>query len=188
MMHAAVSVGLLIENVEKTSIHGTSYLFRMKKKKFITDNHSLQAIAEYKNEKDLGLYDDTFYNIYRLKIENIKLWVHYQIAKCKENKIKIIAYGAAAKGMTMLNYFNVSDITYIIDDAIMKHNKYTPGTNIPVLPIDTIKNENGSLCVLVLAWNFIDEIINRLKDIIHNTKINDIFIMQVFPRQEFFKL
>lgn len=188
MMKAAESVGLVITNVEKTPIHGTSYLFTMKKASSKFPHHSLQTIGEFEKEKALGLYEDEFYHLYREKIEDRKESVHYHIKACKHNNIKIIAYGAAAKGMTMLNYFDISEISYIIDDAKMKHNKYTPGTNIPVLPVDTIKDEKGSICVLVLAWNFIDEIVNRLKSVTTGTDIEKLYIMKVFPSQDFFSL
>jgi len=179
MMKAADISGLSIVRVEKKRIHGTSYLFTMRKQSDHWSTHSPDVIERMKEE----IYTDEFYECYREKIVNIKRWVINTIKECR---FKMIAYGAAAKGMTMLNYFNINCIEYIIDDAEMKHWKYTPGTNIQVKPVDCIADE-GDICIMVLAWNFIDEITAKIKKVRAASK-SKTYIMKVFPQQLYIKL
>jgi len=185
MMKAAELSNLVIINITKEQIHGTSYLFQMKKKNKTFSEHSSQAIEEYNKEKDIGLYSDYFYDIYRDIIKNIKEWIQDKMTECKNFNKKVIAYGAAAKGMTMLNYFNIKNIKYIVDDATMKHNLYTPGTNIKIYPVSKLSEDNDDLCILVLAWNFIDEIVKKIKQ---QRGFKNTYIIKVFPTQEFFMI
>lgn len=183
MMEAAERVGLGIVDISKKDIHGTSYLFKMMR----GVPHSQQALGEFDKEREAGLYEDAFYEGYREKIEGIKHWVEEKMAWCKDNGVRVVAYGAAAKGMTMLNYFRIKDISYIVDDATMKHNKYTPGTNIRVLPVEDLAEEDEPICVLVLAWNFLGEIMKKVWTLRPPLQ-KKTYIMQVFPQQDLFKL
>lgn len=183
MMEAADKVGLGIVDISKKDIHGTSYLFKMMR----GVPHSERALCEYDKEREAGLYEDAFYEGYREKIEGIKQWVEGKMAWCKENGVRVVAYGAAAKGMTMLNYFRIKGISYIVDDATMKHYKYTPGTNIQVRPVEALAEEEDPICVLVLAWNFLGEIMKKvwkMRPPVHHKT----YIMQVFPQQDMFRL
>lgn len=176
MMKAASSCGLSIVDVSKQPIHGTSYLFQMR----IGSEHS-QAVYEMMNaEKSIGLYSDVFYEAYKNRVEDIKQWVGTTLKGFVDKNITVIGYGAAAKGMTLLNYFDIQNVEYIIDDATMKHNKYTPGKNILILPPSKLALDERPLAVFVFAWNFIDEITNKIKSY-RNDKPT--FIIQSFPFQ-----
>ena len=74
----------------------------------------------------------------------------------------IIGYGAAAKGMTLLNYSKIK-LDYIIDDNPLKQGKYTPGSNIPIVSSDILKDIKNGILFIPLAWNFYDEIRERIK-------------------------
>lgn len=76
----------------------------------------------------------------------------------------IIGYGASARSSTLLNFcgINQSHLNCIADQNPIKHNKYTAGTNIPIVPTDIALSRNPEV-ILLLAWNFKDEIINILK-------------------------
>ena len=77
--------------------------------------------------------------------------------KLKNQNKKIIGYGAPAKATTALNFFGIADeIEFIVEDNKLKHNKFIPGVNIPIKNKSKIKNKNNVL--LVLAWNFYDDI------------------------------
>ena len=87
-------------------------------------------------------------------LENIKF--------IKDKNYKIIGYGSPAKATTALNFFGVSkEIDYIIEDNKLKQGKYLPGVNIPITN-NKIVSENSFL--LVLAWNFYNEIKKKNKD------------------------
>lgn len=83
-----------------------------------------------------------------------------------ENKGKIVAYGASARSSTLLNFCGIdsSHISVIIDKNPLKEGLYTAGSNIPIVSYDIgLENIINSDVVLLLAWNFKDEIINDLR-------------------------
>jgi SAM-dependent methyltransferase len=90
----------------------------------------------------------------------------------------IIAYGAPAKATTLFYYFNIDNnkyhrddayFPYTIDDNKLKQNTVSPGKYIPIKSINwleqDIKNENSPEYILILAWNFKNEIIKKCKEI-----------------------
>ena len=91
------------------------------------------------------------------------------ILELKKKNKNIIAYGSPAKATTALNYFNISkEIDFIIEDNKLKHGKFVPGVKIPIIAKEDLNKKYS--CVLVLAWNFFEEIRKK------NKKISDNFI------------
>jgi len=81
-------------------------------------------------------------------------------------KGSVIGYGASARSSTMLNYSGLKSdvIDCIIDKNPLKHNRYTPGTNIPIISFkEGEKLFDKCACILLLAWNFEKEIIEELR-------------------------
>jgi len=76
-----------------------------------------------------------------------------------EGKI-VVGYGAPAKGNTLLTFLEIGpdDIAYIADKSPLKQGRYTPGMHIPVVDPEILLDEQPDY-VLLLAWNFADEII-----------------------------
>ena len=63
-----------------------------------------------------------------------------------KNIQKILGYGAPAKATTALNYFNIkNEIEYIIEDNSLKHGKFIPGVNIPIVSKENIQNKNPNI-------------------------------------------
>ena len=82
-------------------------------------------------------------------------------------KGNVIAYGASARSSTMLNYAGLKSdvIDYVIDKNPLKHNRFTPGTDIPIISFeDGIKLFDKCSCILLLAWNFEKEITEELRE------------------------
>ena len=148
-------------DVNKTDTHGGSLRVFVQKKggKYRVEPSVEEAIIE-ENEK---------------KIHDIKTLINFQ-EKISENKTKllklledlktkgkrIVAYGAPAKGNTLLNYFKVGTdfIDYVVDDSVWKQGLYTPGMHIPVKASSALK-EIPPDYILILAWNFADSIIKK---------------------------
>jgi len=74
----------------------------------------------------------------------------------------LAAYGAPAKGNTFLNYCGIdtSLVSFTVDRNPLKVGTFTPGMHLPVLPVDTLLERQPD-CVLILAWNFADEIVRQ---------------------------
>ena len=81
----------------------------------------------------------------------------------KNEKKKIVCYGAAAKGNTLLNYCNIGldHINYVVDRSSYKQGMYLPGTHIPIKSIDEIKKTKPDY-VLILPWNLQKEISEQI--------------------------
>lgn len=100
-------------------------------------------------------------------IENVKKIrhdLHKFITEQKAEGKKIIGFGAAAKGTMLLNICNLTDklIDYVADGTPYKQGKFIPGVKIPVLPENEI-DKNPPDIILILAWNWKDEIMRKLK-------------------------
>ena len=73
----------------------------------------------------------------------------------------VIGYGAAAKGMTVLNAVNIK-IDFIVDDSPLKIGRFSPGLHIPIIGIDKVQEFHQPLTVILTAWNFEREIRSRM--------------------------
>lgn len=170
--------GLNLIDVIKSPLHGTSYIFVISKdleRKSNIDN--LIAMEEV-----AGLYKSSTYENYRTQTENNKLRLKETIDILLAQGYKFIGYGAAAKGNTFLNYMNLdTNPYYIIDDNPLKHNLYTPGTQVQITSIDVLDTfgSNEKILFLPLAWNFFNEIRGKIKSKRNNE--NDLFLMY-FPK------
>jgi len=167
---------LCLVDVIKTPIHGNSYIFVIKKKQ---DNW-YRVDNLLKLEAASGLYDFNTYHKYANNVFKIKGDL-IGVTQMYGNR-RFIGYGAAAKGMTALNYFGLK-LDYIIDDNELKQGLYTPGGNIPIYGIDKLKQENNDPVIIIpLAWNFYDEIKKRIMQV-RSVDARDLYI-KYFPKVE----
>ena len=104
------------------------------------------------------------------------------IDNLKREGYKVIGYGAAAKGNTLLNYID-TPLDLIIDDSPLKQNLYAPGTNSPIKSIDALKefSKETKIVFMPLAWNFFTEISQRIKSV--RNESHDKFL-KYFPNVE----
>ena len=148
-------LGLKIFNVEEIDTHGGSIRVYVSQEKEIRISKNVQDFL--KNEESFGLKKISTYIDFGKKIENLKKQVLKNLKSIKETYPSIIGYGAPAKASTALNYFNIKDqIDFIVEDNQLKHEKFIPGVKIPIVSKEKIKNNDA--VILVLAWNFFDEI------------------------------
>ena len=167
---------LNLVTVFKTPIHGNSYVFVFSKtesRKYYIENlinmeSKLLKLTTYRNWENTVLA-----NMQILK--NI-------IQTYKDKGYKLVGYGAAAKGNTLLNFTNLK-LDMIIDDSPLKQGLFTPGTCIPVVSIDELDNfsKKDKILFMPLAWNFFFEISHKIKDKRNNK--NDVFV-KYFPKVE----
>ena len=156
-----------IFKAEKINTHGGSLRIYIKKNKNIKIQKSVKDLIN--EEEKFGIKNFKTYQNFGDKINKIRLNVIKNIKKLKHDKKKIVGYGAPAKATTALNYFNISkEINYIIEDNKLKHGKFVPGVKIPIFSKKKLKDPNNA--ILVLAWNFFEEIKNN------NSKLSKNFI------------
>ena len=174
MQYLAKLCGCTLVNVYKTPIHGTSYVFELKKG--IHTDIKLPLLDE---ENRRGLYNETIYQRFKESASLTKSIASSLITTYKSNNYRIIGYGAAAKGNVFLNYLSDSSPhsnilpECIIDESSLKLNKYTPCTHIPIKSINTLNSLNNTkLCIIVTAWNFISEIEKKIVSHIEKSNLH----------------
>ena len=84
------------------------------------------------------------------------------VAESRAAGRRIAAYGAAAKGATMLNYAGLTsrDIDFVVDRNTYKHGRFMPGAHVPILPVEALLDRQPD-DTLLLTWNFADEILEQ---------------------------
>ena len=144
-----------IVKAEKINTHGGSLRVFIKKDKNSKIDKSVKILLDEENK--FGLTKFSTYKEFAEKVYTIKKNVKNNIQKLKSNGKKIIGYGSPAKATTSLNFFGVSkEIDFIVEDNKLKHGKFIPGVNIPIVSKEKITDKNNT--IIVLAWNFFDDI------------------------------
>jgi 2-polyprenyl-3-methyl-5-hydroxy-6-metoxy-1,4-benzoquinol methylase len=171
MATLAKQSGMFLQDVFKTNIHGTSYVFVLTNDssqdntKMLIDNEAKQTPQVVKQFTDTA----------------IRVVTELKDELNRYNDCLRVGYGAAAKGNTLLNFGEI-DLDYIVDDNPLKQELYTPGRQIKIVSLDElIKLAHGKSIVWVpLSWNFFDEIRNRIKNKYHEPTV----FIKYFPTMQ----
>lgn len=117
-----------------------------------------------KKEKSQGFDRLARYQEIKKSIEKLRQQLVDTIKQLKKQGNRIAAYGAAAKGMVLLNYFKIGKyLDFIADKSEAKQGLYTPGTHLPVYPPPKIFADRPDY-VLILPWNIADEVMDYLSE------------------------
>ena len=145
---------LKIFRVEKIDTHGGSIRVYISQDKNILLDKSVENLL--KVEEEFGLKNISTYLEFGKKIEILKNNFSKNFENLKNKKI--IFYGSPAKATTKLNFFNIEKKKYkTIEDNGLKVGKYIPNVDVEICSKESIKSSEFD-CVVVLAWNFFDEI------------------------------
>jgi SAM-dependent methyltransferase len=111
-------------------------------------------------EKKAGLGEIATYRDFAARTLKIKRDLHQTLAGFARNGETVAGYGAPAKGNTLLGFLDIGPelLPYIVDRSPLKQGLYTPGTHIPVVEPERLLADQPNY-VLLLAWNFVDEIV-----------------------------
>lgn len=173
-------VALYLVDVIKCPLHGTSYIFVISKNpKFARPSNIQNLIAM---ERKAGLLTDETYIEYAEKCEKITKELRELVERYQSLEVgfNVVGYGAAAKGMTLLNYSGIRP-DFIVDDNELKQGRFTPGSSVPIKSSDALNDLESATLFIPLAWNFFDEIYNKIKRT-HSNKY-DLFL-KYFPKVE----
>lgn len=150
--------GLKIFDVEQIKTHGGSlrvYLCHESSKRKV--NIRVKQFLE--KEKKYGLFKISTYGKFQKKVKKIQTNLYNFLLKMKKNKKVVVAYGAAAKGNTLLNSIGISKelIKFVCDDAKSKQGKYMPGSLIPIVNKKKLSILKPDI-ILILPWNISKEV------------------------------
>jgi hypothetical protein len=155
--------GLKIFDVEELTTHGGSLRIYAQRKN--TGSHKVREsfLSLLKKEQALGIDSTKYYLNFQKKANKVKYDLIKFLIKAKEDGKKVLGYGAAAKGNTLLNFagIKVDLLTCVIDKNPAKQNKYLPGSRIPIFSEEYLKKTKPDY-ILILPWNLRREVINQL--------------------------
>lgn len=155
--------GLEIFDVEEITTHGGSLRIYAKHNNFSFFQKSPNVRFILDKEIGFGLNELTVYKTYQEKAENIKNEFTEFLLQAKKQNKKVVGYGAAAKGNTLLNFAGTKRdlLHFVVDASPHKQNKVLPGVHIPVFDEQKIKDERPDY-IVILPWNLKDEIAEQL--------------------------
>ncbi len=159
--------GLELFDIEKISMHGgTLRLFVGHKEAHELQPVVLEMIAQEESSK---LYEVDSFSEFMNKLGTLKKDLIELLSNLKNDGAKIGAYGASAKGTTLLNYFGITSdmIDFVVDRSAVKQGLYTPGTYLEI-KAPSVLIESRITHALLLSWNFAEEIISQQQEFITN--------------------
>jgi len=155
--------GLEMFDVEELPTHGGSLRIYAKHKEDSSKAISENVAALLQKEMDKGLNGLAYYDNFQQKALEVKLSLtEFLIAQKRAGK-RVAAYGAAAKGNTLLNYCGIKNdlINFVVDANPHKQDKFLPASHIPVVNEEYLKDARPDF-VLILPWNLKEEITHQL--------------------------
>jgi SAM-dependent methyltransferase len=149
--------GLTLVDVERLPIHGGSLR--------LTVAHagappSPRVAALLSEEDRLGMAAATYYESFGRHVQELQATLRNLLSGLKRQNKRIAAYGASAKGSTLLNTSGIGaeTIDFVVDRSTVKQGRFTPGTGLEIRSPEALEREQPDY-VLLLTWNFADEIL-----------------------------
>jgi SAM-dependent methyltransferase len=152
--------GLTVEHVERVDIHGGSLRLFLRSAEKAKVQPSVQALLD--EEAGWGVRRPDAYLRFAQRVLDMKEQLRGLLGELKAGGARIAAYGAAAKGSTLLNTFGIGAETleFVADASPHKQGHHMPGNGLPIKAPQALIDESPDY-VLLLAWNFADEILEQ---------------------------
>jgi hypothetical protein len=158
--------GLTIFDVEEIPTHGGSLRIYARHQEDNSQPISDRLIQLRQREEEAGITQMESYANFAEQVKETKRKLLDFLIKAKREGKKVVGYGAPGKGNTLLNYCAIRTdfLDYTVDRNPYKQGKFLPGTHIPIYHPDKIADTKPDY-VLILPWNFKDEIIKQMASI-----------------------
>lgn len=155
------SVGLRVFDVNEISTHGGSLrVFGCHTDDVRIVSNNVERILV--RETSVGLQNLNVYDSFQSRADTVKDNLVAFLIEQKYSGRHVAAYGAAAKGNTLLNYAGIKPdlLPYVCDAALSKQGKYLPGSHIPIFHPTRLSEDQPDL-VLILPWNIANEVVQQ---------------------------
>tara|TARA_S200000501_G_C20818950_1_gene741900 strand:+ start:338 stop:1561 length:1224 start_codon:yes stop_codon:yes gene_type:complete len=161
--------GLELIEVEYQITHGGSMRYTLAHKGAKEVGESVTHLLM--KEEKLGLNTNQAYKEFSVNVDKIKNDLIKLLLDLKEKGKKVVGYGATSKSTTVTNYFGITPdlVSAIYDTTPTKHNTFSPGAKIPVLPYEEFRESDPDY-VLLFAWNHAEEIMKKEKDFVRGDR------------------
>jgi SAM-dependent methyltransferase len=150
--------GLFIEHVERVPIHGGSLQVTVRRRGAGSPDESVTELLS--EERGWGVDTEAGYRGFAERVQDLRQTLVGMLAQLKRQGHRLAAYGAAAKGSTLLNYCGIGPnaLDFVVDRSTYKQQRYMPGVHLPIRAPEKLLEEQPDY-VLLLTWNFADEIL-----------------------------
>jgi SAM-dependent methyltransferase len=151
--------GLHLNHVEYfPDLHGGTLRYHVSHE----PGRSPELVRYLEQEAELGVDSFRYYEGFAARVETLKAELLALLRGLRAEGRTIAAYGAAAKGSTMLNFVGIDRdlVSFVVDRNVHKHGLHMPGTHQPILPVEALAAERPDY-TLILAWNFKEEIMRQ---------------------------
>lgn len=154
---------LVIFDVEEIHTHGGSLRIYVKHQQDATDGPSPAVMNLVAREESAGIREIDYYRRFQTKVDRVKFNLLGFLVEQKSLGKRVVGYGAAAKGNTLLNYCGIKQdmVEFVADLSPHKQDKYLPGSHIPVVAEARIRESRPDY-VVILPWNIRMEIMHQL--------------------------
>jgi SAM-dependent methyltransferase len=152
--------GLEAQDVRRVPIHGGSLRVEFGR---VGKGEVSQRVRELLDEeKSWGVDNVDVYRRFAERVAGVRRDLRELLGDLKQKGKRLAAYGAAAKGSTLLNYAGIGTETldFVVDRSTYKQGRYMPGVHLPILPPGRLLEAMPDY-VLLLTWNFADEIMSQ---------------------------
>lgn len=153
-----------VVDITRLDVHGGSMRVFMRRNA-VGDTPAPIVREMLDEELAIGMLDKATYDVFADRVHAVRDDLLGMLSDLKAQGLKIAGYAAPAKGNTLLNYYGIGTemLDFLVDKNPLKHGLYAPGNKIPVKSTDAIAEEKVDV-LLVLAWNFFDEIYEQQAD------------------------
>jgi SAM-dependent methyltransferase len=152
--------GLRITDVHRLDIHGGSLRVFAEPAAVAAPARAVATLLA--EESACGLTDAAYYRDFVRRVEQLRDDLRAELERRKAAGQRLAAYGASAKGSTLMSYAGIDDrhLDYIVDRSTVKQGRFAPGNRLAILQPEALAERRPD-AVLLLTWNFADEIVRQ---------------------------